>query len=213
MKSTKPRTAHRQKPSTFLLRAVLQAFAALAREQSDEPGAETSGGDLPYVTRDQVDRAFGDAIFADGLEPGQLLEPVKTQFGWHVILFEDRRPDATSRIEEAKRRADAGEDFATIAREVSEGPEAEDGGELGWIAKTQLDETLETAIFATPVGETTDSVEVPGDGFYLFKIWDEEERLPEGEQADTLRQTAFSNWYSEEKSAATIERATDLPIP
>ena len=39
------------------------------------------------------------------------------------------------------------------------------------------------------------------------------ERLPEGEQADTLRQTAFSNWYSEEKSAATIERATDLPIP
>lgn len=190
-----------------------ERFAALAREQSDEPGAETSGGDLPYFTRDQVDRAFGDAIFADGLEPGQLLEPVKTQFGWHVVLFEDRRPDATSRIEEAKRRADAGDDFATIAREVSEGPEAEDGGELGWIAKTQLDETLETAIFATPVGETTDSVEVPGDGFYLFKVWDEEERLPEGEQADTLRQTAFSNWYSEEKSAATIERATDLPIP
>jgi parvulin-like peptidyl-prolyl isomerase len=190
-----------------------ERFAALAREQSDEPGAETSGGDLPYFTRDQVDRAFGDAIFAEGLEPGQLLEPVKTQFGWHVILFEDRRPDATSRIEEAKRRADAGEDFATIAREVSEGPEAQDGGELGWIARTQLDETLETAIFATPVGETTDVVEVAGDGFYLFKVWEEEERLPEGEQADTLRETAFINWYSEEKSAATIERATDLPTP
>ncbi len=188
-------------------------FAELAREQSDEPGAETSGGDLPYFTRDQVDRAFGDAIFADGLEAGDLLEPVKTQFGWHVILYEDRRPDSTSRIEEAKRRDLAGEDFATIAREMSEGPEAADGGELGWIARTQLDQTLEDVVFATPVGEASDTVELPGDGFYLFKVWEEEERLPEGEQAVTLRETAFSNWYSEEKSAATIERATDLPTP
>ncbi len=200
------------------LKAVPEAelserFAALARELSDEPGAETSGGDLPYFTRDQVDRAFGDAIFADGLEPGDLLEPVKTQFGWHVILFEDRRPDPTSRIEEAKRRADAGDDFATIAREMSEGPEAADGGELGWIARSQLDQLLEDTIFATPVGEASDTVEVPGDGFYVFQVWEEAERVPEGEQAVTLRQTAFINWYSDEKSASTIERATDLPTP
>lgn len=186
-------------------------FAELAREQSDEPGAETSGGDLPYFTRDQVDRAFGDAIFAPGLEAGNLLEPVKTQFGWHVILFEDRRPDPTSRIEEAKRRADAGDDFATIAREVSEGPEAAEGGELGWIARSQLAQELEDGIFATPVGEPSEIIEVPGDGFYLFKVWEEAQRTPEGEQAEQLRRTAFTNWYAEEKNAATIERATELP--
>jgi parvulin-like peptidyl-prolyl isomerase len=189
-------------------------FAQLAREQSDEPGAETSGGDLPYFTRDQVDRAFGDAIFADGLESGDLLEPVKSQFGWHVILFEDRRPDPTSRIEDAKRRADAVDDFAAIAKEISEGPEAADGGVLGWIARTQLDQQLEDAIFATPVGSTSDVIEVAGDGFYLFKVWEEAMRTPDGDQADQLRRTAFSNWYQEEKSTATIDRAqvTDLPV-
>ena len=52
----------------------------------------------------------------------------------------------------------------------------------------------------------TDVVDVPGDGFYLFKIFAEETRLPEGEQKTTLENTAFSTWYAEKKAAATIER-------
>jgi parvulin-like peptidyl-prolyl isomerase len=187
-------------------------FETLAKAESDEPGADTSGGELPYFTQDQVDRGFGDAIFADGLKAGDLVGPVQSQYGWHVILFEDRRADPQSRIESARIQAAQSADFATLAKQVSEGTEASKGGDLGWIARYQLDKTLEDAIFATPVGSTSDVVEVSGDGFYIFKVTEEQTRKPDGTQAETLKTKAFSNWYAAQKDAATIERqSTDLP--
>jgi peptidyl-prolyl cis-trans isomerase C len=64
-------------------------FAALAKKYSKDPGA-ASGGDLGYFTRDDMVPAFAAAAFA--LQPGQYTKtPVKTEFGWHVILVEDRR--------------------------------------------------------------------------------------------------------------------------
>lgn len=64
-------------------------FAALAKKYSTDPGA-AAGGDLGYFTRDDMVPAFAAAAFA--LQPGQYTKtPVKTEFGWHVILVEDRR--------------------------------------------------------------------------------------------------------------------------
>jgi peptidyl-prolyl cis-trans isomerase C len=64
-------------------------FAQLAAEHSTGPSAE-SGGDLGYFTREQMVPEFADAAF--GLEPDQVTpEPVKTQFGWHVIKVLDKR--------------------------------------------------------------------------------------------------------------------------
>lgn len=192
-----------------------EEFIATAKRESDEPGAATSGGELPYYTQADLDRSFGDAIFAPGLEPGQLLEPVKSQFGWHVIQFIDRRGNPQSRAEDAKVRTLRGEDFAAIAREVSEGPEAAKGGEIGWVARYQLDKQLEDAIFGTSVGGVSDVVDVEGDGFYIFKVWEEATRRPDPEQARTLRASAFTNWYAREKEAATIDRSglANLPTP
>jgi parvulin-like peptidyl-prolyl isomerase len=186
-------------------------FATLAKAESDEPGADTSGGELPFFTRDAVDRGFGDAIFAAGLEPGDLLEPVRSQFGWHVILFEERRGDPESRISAAKIEADGGGDFAEIAERVSDAADAEDGGELGWIARHQLERLLEDAIFAAPVGGTTDVIRIPDEGFALYKVWEEQVRAPDEDQAAILETDAFSNWYTAEKDAATIDTAFDLP--
>jgi peptidyl-prolyl cis-trans isomerase C len=63
-------------------------FAELAK-RSKEPGAGERAGDLGYFTKDQMVPAFSDAAFA--LEPGKISEPVKTEFGWHVIKLEDKR--------------------------------------------------------------------------------------------------------------------------
>jgi parvulin-like peptidyl-prolyl isomerase len=187
-------------------------FSTLAREESDEPGADTSGGDLPYFTRDQVDRQFGDAIFDPELAKGDLLEPVRSQFGWHVILYEDRRVDPKSRIDATKIQADAPDaDFAALAREVSEGAEAASGGELGWIAKYQLDDVKEKAVFDAPVGGTSDVLEVEQDGYYLYKVWEEQSRIPDGEQLESLEASAFDNWYTAEKGKADID--TDFGLP
>ncbi len=63
-------------------------FAELAREKSIGPsGAE--GGDLGYFTREKMLPEFSDAAFK--LEKGKISEPVKTQYGWHVIKHEDKR--------------------------------------------------------------------------------------------------------------------------
>lgn len=64
-------------------------FEAVAREKSIGPSRET-GGDLGYFNRDQMVAEFSDAAFALGV--GEFSKaPVKTQFGWHVILVENRR--------------------------------------------------------------------------------------------------------------------------
>ncbi|OLP53724.1 peptidylprolyl isomerase [Rhizobium rhizosphaerae] len=64
-------------------------FAALAKEKSTDPNKD-DGGDLGYFTKDRMVPEFSDAAFA--LEKGKYSkEPVKTQFGYHVILVEDKR--------------------------------------------------------------------------------------------------------------------------
>ncbi len=75
-------------------------FATLAKKYSTDPGA-TSGGDLGYFTRDDMVPAFSAAAFA--LPVGKYTEtPVKTEFGWHVILVEDRRVKKPPSFEEAR---------------------------------------------------------------------------------------------------------------
>jgi peptidyl-prolyl cis-trans isomerase C len=64
-------------------------FAEMARQKSKDPGAAAEGGDLGYFSKDQMVPEFADAAFK--LEKGQLSEPVKSQFGWHIIKVEDKR--------------------------------------------------------------------------------------------------------------------------
>jgi len=63
-------------------------FAELAKAKSKDPGS-ADGGDLGYFTKDQMVPEFSEVAFK--LDKGQLSEPVKSQFGWHVIKVEDKR--------------------------------------------------------------------------------------------------------------------------
>src|SRR5690606_39463539 len=65
-------------------------FAALAREHSDDTGSKAGGGDLGWVLQDgTMVKPFEDALFA--LQAGEVSEPVKTQFGWHVLQLRELR--------------------------------------------------------------------------------------------------------------------------
>jgi parvulin-like peptidyl-prolyl isomerase len=191
------------------LQADPSLFDSIARAESDETsdrGVTGTGGKLPYFdSSSSVDEAFKGAILAPGLQPGQILAPVKSAFGWHVIQIMYRPPDIDW-LTKLKAKADAGADFAALARDNSEATSAGSGGDAGWIAKGQLDERLTAGIFGTTVGSTSSIVGVPGDGIYLFKVLAEETRTPEGEQLDKIKSSAFSNWYTEKKDAATITR-------
>jgi peptidyl-prolyl cis-trans isomerase C len=63
-------------------------FAELAKKKSKDPGA-SDGGDLGFFTKDQMVPEFANVAFT--LEPGKVSDPVKTQFGWHIIKVEEKR--------------------------------------------------------------------------------------------------------------------------
>ncbi|CEG10367.1 putative parvulin-type peptidyl-prolyl cis-trans isomerase precursor [Afipia felis] len=79
-------------------------FAELAKKKSKDPGA-SDGGDLGYFTKDQMVPEFSAAAFA--LEPGKISEPVKSQFGWHVIKVEDKRARKAPPFEQVKPQLEA----------------------------------------------------------------------------------------------------------
>ncbi len=74
-------------------------FATLAKEKSKDPGG-ADGGDLGYFTKDQMVPEFADVAFK--MYPGQLSNPVKTQFGWHIIKVEDKRTKQPPEFEKVK---------------------------------------------------------------------------------------------------------------
>ena len=74
-------------------------FAKLAKEKSKDPGA-ADGGDLGFFTKDQMVPEFSAVAFA--LEPGKVSDPVKSQFGWHVIKVEEAREKKPPAFEQVK---------------------------------------------------------------------------------------------------------------
>jgi peptidyl-prolyl cis-trans isomerase C len=75
-------------------------FAKVAGEVTEDPSGKANGGDLGYFSKDQMVPEFSEAAFK--LENGQISEPVKTQFGWHVIKVEDKRVKPAPKFEEVK---------------------------------------------------------------------------------------------------------------
>ena len=64
-------------------------FAALAKENSKDPGTKDEGGTLGYFGKGQMVPQFEEAAFT--LKKGETSAPIQTQFGWHLIQVEDRR--------------------------------------------------------------------------------------------------------------------------
>jgi peptidyl-prolyl cis-trans isomerase C len=75
-------------------------FVKVAEEVTEDPSGKANGGDLGYFTKEQMVPEFSDTAFK--LDKGQISDPVKTQFGWHVIKVEDNRAKPVPKFEEVK---------------------------------------------------------------------------------------------------------------
>ncbi len=75
-------------------------FASLAQQYSEDEGSKASGGDLGWFGRGRMVKEFEDAVF--GAQPGQIVGPVKSQFGYHVIKVEGRRPGGLKSLDSVR---------------------------------------------------------------------------------------------------------------
>lgn len=102
-----------------------EAFAEVAKSVSKD-GSAQAGGDLGWFRRDAVVPAFADAAFA--LPKGAYTEaPVKSEFGWHVILLEDKRTTTPSfeQTEPEIRQEVARQAYTQLVQNLREGAEVE----------------------------------------------------------------------------------------
>jgi len=75
-------------------------FAALAKAHSDDAGTKANGGDLDYFGHGRMVPEFENVAFA--MQPGQVSDVVKTQFGFHIIKLTDKKPGTTRSLDEVK---------------------------------------------------------------------------------------------------------------
>lgn len=97
-------------------------FADLAKQNSDDPGSARQGGDLGSFARGSMVKPFEDAVFAG--KSGDIVGPVETEFGFHVIKIGSISAARTRTFDEAKgeievelKRQKAAQKFATAAEQ------------------------------------------------------------------------------------------------
>jgi peptidyl-prolyl cis-trans isomerase C len=79
-------------------------FAEMAKQKSKDPGAAAEGGDLGYFTKDQMVPEFAEQAFK--MNKGDVSDPVKSQFGWHIIKVEDKRTKPAPTFEAVKEQVE-----------------------------------------------------------------------------------------------------------
>jgi peptidyl-prolyl cis-trans isomerase D len=78
-----------------------KAFADVARASSDDPASRESGGDLGWFRHEDMVAEVADAAF--GLsKPGEVAGPVRSDFGWHLVMLDEVRPAETRPFEEVR---------------------------------------------------------------------------------------------------------------
>jgi parvulin-like peptidyl-prolyl isomerase len=119
----------------------------------------------------------------------------------HILL--ETRAEAETLL----RRLEEGEDFATLAEELSQDPgSAQQGGDLGWVPQGQMVPEFDEAAFSLSPGELSDVVE-SSFGFHIILVEErDEDRELEPATLEQKRREAFQIWLFDLEAKATIER-------
>ena len=188
------------------LRQDPDKFADIAREKSQDPGSASRGGDLGFFGRGMMVGAFEDAVFA--LEKGRISDPVRSEFGVHIVEVTDIKPSSIKALDEVRdeivaelRGQEAGRRFAELAEQFANtvyeqpdslAPAAEAIGlevrTSDWISRESApepfnNERLLNAVFgdeATQKARNTEAIEI-GNGTLVsarVKTFEAAKRLP-----------------------------------
>ncbi len=162
----------------------------LAAELIDALSAE-------LITDESIQAAY-DEQFAN-------VEPVLEYSAAHILLASEEEAAA------AKLRADSGEDFAELARQLSTGPSGPSGGDLGWFSQGMMVQEFQTAVENMEPGQVSDPVQTQF-GWHIIKLNETRNRPNPSieemrdELAGKLQEELVTNKIAELTAAADISR-------
>jgi peptidyl-prolyl cis-trans isomerase SurA len=204
-------------------------FSALAQQYSSDKGSREDGGDLGYFPRGRMVPAFEEAAFA--LRPGEISAPVKTKFGYHIIKVEAVSGDqirarhiliqlqpstrdvraAYDKALDLAKKAQAGEDFAELARKHSTHEEtAKKGGRLpGPFTAENLPPEFSDVLKTMRMGEVSAPIQTEY-GWHVVKVNDDQGAVKEIMRQEHL-QKRFEEVLAETRARLYVEvRPYDL---
>lgn len=198
------------------------SFEEMAKKYSQDYYSAPYGGDIFYITAGDIIPSFEETCYK--LKKGEVYsEPVRTQFGYHLIKVTDRRPripeirashilielkpgftsedsaKALEKIRTIKEKIDLGEDFAELAKEFSEDEGTKSlGGDLGFFSRRMMVQPFDEAAFNLEVGQVSDIVKTQF-GYHLIKVTDKKQIKSFEEEKELLKNIYQRVKYNEDK--------------
>lgn len=149
------------------------------------------------------DRFYREIVAADVLKDKlqDKLAP-RTAEQVHILAI---MTDSLEKATEVKTRLDAGEDFATLAKELSLHPSAENGGDMDWIPRGIQDPKLDEVAFSLEPGTVSDPFRTSL-GFWVIKAVEKEpDKELSQDNYETLRFTVLNDWLDQQRQQNRVE--------
>jgi parvulin-like peptidyl-prolyl isomerase len=202
---TDPAWAAAEKEATDLIARLNDgsSFETEAKE-SDDKTSGADGGLLAWAPKGTYVSEFEEAIWANDVKHNDVLGPIKTEFGYHVIKFDARRPSLKDRLDElATALAATGVDFTEAATEATNTIEELTFASPGYVPKYTVNPELGSVVWGLKAGGTSSVVESSGT-YLIVHVDGVETRELTADQIKGIKASGFSIWLDLYRSAARV---------
>jgi len=173
-------------------------------KKSDDKTSGADGGLLAWAPKGTYVPEFDTAIWADGVKRDDILGPIKTDFGYHVIKFDARRPSLKDRLDElATALAVAGVDFEEAATAATNTIEELTFASPGYVPKYTVNPELGAVVWGLKAGGTSAVVE-SSNTYLIVHVDGVEMRELTDDQIAGIKGSGFSIWLDLYRSAARV---------
>ena len=204
-------------------------FGKLAKDLSEDPSAKDNSGDLGYFTSMRMIYPFENGAYNTPV--GEISQPVRTKFGYHIIKVVDKRASqgevkvahimikalkdsgrqatdaAEAKANEIYSKLQAGGDFTELCKQFSDDKSnSKKGGELNWFGSGQMVPEFETTAFALKNKDDYSKPVKTDYGWHIIKLLDKK-GLPEFKELEgELKQKISKDSRSQMSRTAVINK-------
>lgn len=211
------------------LNPAIDKFGAAAKKTSEDPSAADNSGDLGYFTSLQMVYPFESAAYKTAI--GEISQPVRTRFGYHIIKVIDSRPNQgeiltahimlkfnrdmsekdkenlKSKMDEIYSKVNSGEKFEDLARQFSDDkPSAEKGGQLQWFGSSRMPLEFEKAAFSLKNNGDISEPFATSYGWHIVKRIDKKDLAPFEKMKGEIKQRINKDTRTQAGRASLIEK-------